>query len=177
MSRESRKKLIADIERKRGSKVIAYVTSDRHGHRAMIMGDVVSLLHEHILALEQAEDAKLDLFLYSRGGQSDVPWMIVSMFRECSREGSFSVLIPYRAHSAATVIAMGADEIVMTRKAELGPIDITIQGGPYNPKDEDSKQRLPVSVEDVMGYFSLMDRVGCDRPDDKRHGFELLTNE
>lgn len=176
MTRENRKEIIQEIEKKRGSKVITYVTSDRSGLSVPIAGDVVSLIHEHILALKEEERAKLDFFLYSRGGQSDVPWTIVSMFREYSQEGSFSVLIPYRAHSGATVIALGADEIVMTKKAELGPIDITINSGPYNPTEKDSKQRLPISVEDVTGYFSLLERVGCERPDEKMKGFELVTN-
>ena len=176
MSREKRQEIIQKIEEKRGSKVITYVTSDRPGLSVPIMGDVVSLIHEHILALKEEERAKLDFFIYSRGGQSDVPWAIVSMFREYSQKGSFSVLIPYRAHSAATVIALGADEIVMTKKAELGPIDITISSGPYNPTEKDSHQRLPISVEDVTGYFSLLERVGCERPNEKMKGFELLTN-
>jgi len=176
MSRENRKKIIQEIEKKRCSKVITYVTSDRLGHSSQIAGDVVSLIHEHILALKEEERAKLDFFIYSRGGQSDVPWTIVSMFREYSQKGSFSVLIPYRAHSAATVIALGADEIVMTKKAELGPIDITIYSGPYNPTEKDTHQRLPISVEDVTGYFSLLEKVGCERPDEKMKGFELLTN-
>lgn len=176
MSNQNRKKIIQEIEKKRGSKVIAYVTSDRLGLSVQIMGDVVSLIHEHILALKEEERAKLDFFIYSRGGQSDVPWAIVSMFREYSKKGSFSALIPYRAHSAATVIALGSDEIVMGKKAELGPIDITIGGGPYNPTEKNSSQRLPISVEDVTGYFSLLEKVGCERPDEKMKGFELLTN-
>lgn len=177
MPRADRKQIIREIEEKRESRVITYVTSDRPGLGVRIMGDVVSIIHKHILALDQDDRNKLDLFLYSRGGQSDVPWTIVSMFREYSHEGSFSVLIPYRAHSAATVIALGADEIVMTKKAELGPIDITISRGPYNPKNEETKEPLPVSVEDVMGYFSLMEKIGCERPAEKRAGFELLTND
>lgn len=95
------------------------MTSDREGLSASILGDVVSILHEHILATDYHQRGKLDLFIYSRGGDSDVPWSIVSMFREYCKKGSFSVLIPYRAHSAATVISLGADEIVMTKKRLL----------------------------------------------------------
>jgi hypothetical protein len=175
MSREQRNALIESIEKKRKSKVIAYVTSDRRGLEVQIASDVVPILHEHILAIPEAERSKLDLFLYSRGGHGDVPWSIVSMFREYCQQGSFSVLIPYRAHSAATVIALGADEIVMTRKSELGPIDTTIVG-PYNEKDEDTKQRLPISVEDVKGYFSLLEELGCERADEKMNAFELLSD-
>ena len=177
MPRGKRTQLIAAIEKKRNSKVIAYVTSDRPGMAALIAGDVVSLLHEHILALDPKERKTLDLFLYSRGGASDVPWAVVSMFREYCVEGSFSVLLPYRAHSAATLIALGADEIVMTKKAELGPIDITIQTGPYNPTDSKTNQRLPLSVEDVTGYFGLVERVGCERPEEKLQAFDRLASQ
>jgi len=176
MSREKRVEIIREIERKRGSKVIAYVTSDRQNLSVPIESDVISIIHNHILALGKTDDIKLDLFIYSRGGQSDVPWTIVSMFREYAKKGSFSVLIPYRAHSAATVISLGADEIIMTQKAELGPIDITIGSGPYNPIDKDSHKRLPISVEDVRGYFSLLEKIGCVEPEERMQGFELLTN-
>lgn len=177
MSRESRIKLIGEIEKKRNSKVITYITSDRPRLSSGIAGDIVSIIHEHILGFDPSERKKIDLFIYSRGGNSDVPWSLVSMFREYCEEGSFSVLIPYRAHSAATVISLGADEIVMTKKAELGPIDITLQDSPYNPKDEDSKQRLPVSVEDVMGYFALLEKIKCNRIEDKMKGFEQISSK
>jgi len=177
MSRDSRKTLIKEIETKRKSKVITYITSDRINLQVPIMPDVVSIIHDHILALPEGERSKLDLFIYSRGGASDVPWTLVSMFREYCHKGSFSVLIPYRAHSAATVICLGADEIVMTKKAELGPIDATIGQGPYNPTEGNTRSRLPVSVEDVTGYFALLDRFGCERPDEKMRGFEALTKK
>jgi len=177
MPRESTKALIREIEKKRNSKVIAYITSDRQNLQHGISADAVSVLHEHILAIDPQERSKLDLFLYSRGGESDTPWTIVSMFRECSKEGMFSVLIPYRAHSAATVIALGADEIIMTEKAELGPIDITIERGPYNPTEGSTPQRLPISVEDVTGYFALLAKIGCKNPEEKLKGFEQLTNK
>lgn len=175
MSRDERKTLIKQIEEKRGSKVIAYITNDRYNQP--INPDVVPIIHKHIMALDHSKEEKLDLFIYSRGGNSDTPWAIVSMFREYAQTGSFSVLIPYRAHSAATVIAVGADEIVMSKKAELGPIDITMPNGPYNPTEKNSNQRLPVSVEDVMGYFSLLKKVGCATPEETMKGFELLTKK
>jgi ClpP class serine protease len=99
------------------------------------------------------------------------------MFREYSEEGLFSILVPYRAHSAATVMCLGADEIVMTKKAELGPIDITIISGPYNPTEKDSNQRLPVSVEDVMGYFTFLEKIECEESAQKMGAFEQLTSK
>ncbi|MBI3849642.1 MAG: hypothetical protein HY298_05045 [Verrucomicrobia bacterium] len=175
MGLAERRALIEAIEKKRGSKLIAYVTSDRPGFAAQIAGDVVSIIHDHILGFNEAERSKLDLFLYSRGGHSDVPWALVSMFRQYCHRGSFSVLVPYRAHSAATVICLGADEILMTKKGELGPIDATMASGPYNPTEGNTPNRLPVSVEDVNGYFALLDRVGCERPSEKMEGFKEMT--
>lgn len=176
MSREKRKEIISRIEDKRKSKVITYITSDREGLSVPIAGDVSPIIHDHILELKENKKEKFDFLIYSRGGQSDVPWTIVSMFREYSQKGFFSVLIPYKAHSAATAIALGADEIVMTKKAELGPIDITILSGPYNPIEQNSKKRLPISVEDVTGYFSLLKKIGCIKNEEKMKSFELLSN-
>ena len=170
-----RRALIEAIEKRRASKVITCVTSDRLNLAAMIAGDVVSIIHDHILEFKEAERSKLDLFLYSRGGHSDVPWALVSTLRQYCHKGSFSVLVPYRAHSAATVICLGADEILMTKKGELGPIDATMATGAYNPTEGNTLNRLPVSVEDVNGYFALLDRVGCERPSEKMEGFQELT--
>ena len=173
MAREERLKLLRRIARKRGSKVIAFVTSDRPNLYAQIQGDVISVLHNHITDVHKGSDQKLDLFIYSRGGNSDVPWSLVSMFREYIPEGHFGVLVPYRAHSAATMIAIGADEIVMGRKAELGPIDITMRG-PYNEKDAANAPN-PISVEDVMGYFKLLDRAGIQTEGAKVQAFADLS--
>ncbi len=82
-----------------------------------------------------------------------VPWRLVSMIREhCDK---FSVLIPYKAHSAATMISLGADEIVMSDLSELSPIDPST-ANVFNPADPANAQnRIPISVEDVMAYFDL----------------------
>jgi len=83
-----------------------------------------------------------------------VPWRLVSMIREYC-DNKFSVLIPYKAHSAATMIALGADEVVMTDLSELSPIDPST-ANIFNPTDPLNPQnKIPISVEDVMAYFDL----------------------
>ena len=67
----------------------------------------------------------------------------------------FSVLVPYKAHSAATMIALGADEIVMSDLSEISPIDPST-ANVFNPQDpQNAQNRIPISVEDVMAYFDL----------------------
>ena len=147
-----KKVLIQQLEEFRNSKVITYLTSDRqcpvNAHVAM---DVVPLISKQLQAIGKTEN--IDLFLYSTGGDTMVPWRLVSMIREyCDK---FSVLVPYKAHSAATMIALGADEVVMSGLSELSPIDPST-ANVFNPQDPQNPQvKIPISVEDVMAYFDL----------------------
>lgn len=153
MSRENRIGLINKIQELRGSNVLVYFTGDRPPIGSRIAEDAVRPLYKHLLALAEAATGrqKIDLFLYNRGGDVSVPWRIVTMIREFCEE--FCVLIPYKAHSAATMISLGADQIVMGKKAELSPIDPTlvrtIIGEATVPPPE-------ISVEDVSSYISFM---------------------
>jgi hypothetical protein len=141
--------LIKQIQDLRDSKVITYITGDRQPINSIIAEDAVRPLYEHLLSI--GESKRIDLFIYSRGGDVSVPWRIVSMFREFCNE--FSVLVPYKAYSAATLICLGADKIIMGKKAELGPIDPTLRkmsiGEVAGPPQE-------ISVEDVNSYVSFV---------------------
>ena len=147
------KELIEKIEEKRQSKVIVYFTGDRRPFvGAQIAEDAVRPLYDHLLSLEFREDKKrIDLFLYSRGGDVSVPWRIVSMIREFCDE--FNVLIPYRAQSAATLLSMGADNIIMGKKAELGPIDPTLVKATIG---ETAAPPQEIAVEDVNSFLSFV---------------------
>ena len=147
-----KKQLIQQIEGLRKSRVITYLTSDRQGPvNARIAMDVVPIISKQLRTISKTQN--IDLFLYSTGGDTMVPWRLVSMIREyCDK---FSVLVPYKAHSAATMVALGADEIVMSDLSELSPIDPST-ANVFNPQDPQNPQnRIPISVEDVMAYFDL----------------------
>lgn len=144
--------IIEKLEKERGSKVIVYFTGDRHPFGSRIAEDAVRPLYEHLLNLEFKEKSKIiDLFLYSRGGDVSVPWRITSMIREFCDE--FNVLIPYKAQSAATLLSLGADNIIMGKKAELGPIDPTLVKSSVG---EGSLPRQEISVEDVNSFLSFI---------------------
>lgn len=93
----------------------------------------------------------IDLFLYSRGGDVSVPWRIASMLREFC--GEFNVLVPYKAQSAATLLSLGADNIIMSKKAELGPIDPTLVKATIG---EGALPHQEISVEDVNSFLSFI---------------------
>ena len=82
----SRREIIRQIQENRGSIVITYFTSDRRFANANIAEDAVRPLYEHLLVSGNVE--KIDLFLYSRGGDVSVPWRIISMARQFCDEFS-----------------------------------------------------------------------------------------
>jgi len=148
----SKNDLIKKIEVNRESKVITYLTSDRQGPvNARVAMDIIPIISEQLRKI--GKTTKIDLFLYTAGGDTMVPWRLVSMIREyCD---TFSVLVPYKAHSAGTMIALGADEIVMSDLSEISPIDPST-ANVFNPSDPTNPQnKIPISVEDVIAYFDL----------------------
>lgn len=168
--------LIKKIEELRNSKVICYLTSLRPNVVGNIADDAVRVIFDHLLLMPARPVEKLDVFLCSNGGAGTVPWRLVPLFREFA--DSFNVLIPFRAYSAATLLALGADEIVAHPFAELGPIDPTVQNE-FNPLSEDqSGRRLGIGVEDVRAYVSFIKTtVGITHEDELIRAIEILAQK
>ena len=61
---------------------------------------------------------RADFMIVSYGGDPMVAWRIMSLLRE--RGIAVAVLIPQSAYSAATLLALGANEIVMHPNGHLG---------------------------------------------------------
>ena len=162
MHEQERLKLIREIEDRRGSRLITYITIDRLGSNAgSVMLEDVRTLERHIQLCLSRSTRKLDLFLHTPGGYAIVPWALVSLFREYLGHRTFNVLIASRAFSAGTKIALGADEIVMTAGANLGPVDSQIGNG--------------IGVEDLRNYFTMAESLGLGSLRDKREQFKILS--
>lgn len=165
--------LIKKLEQLRGSKVICYLTSLRPNVSAQMAEDAVRVFFDHLATLPNRKVEKLDIFLCSNGGSGTVPWRLVSLFREFAK--SFNVLIPFRAYSAASLLALGADEIVMHPFAELGPIDPTVAND-FNPVEQG--RRLGISVEDVTAYVNFIkETVGITHEDELIKAIEILAGK
>jgi hypothetical protein len=177
MSSEERLNALKELESLCGSQVIAYVTGDRHPTAAQISDEAVRLLYEHLNAIGPQD--RINLFLYTRGGELVAPPRIVHLFREYAK--AFYVLVPYRAHSAGTSICLGADFIVMGKMAELTPVDPTT-ANPFNPQavqgdPRDPMTKIPISVEDVEAYLLLAsERAKLVSEQEKIEVFRALTS-
>lgn len=144
--------VIRELEASRSSRVVCFATSDRKGQETQIGNDALPVVYEHLAAIGTVP--QLDLLLYSRGGDTLTGFTLARALREFG--GRISVLVPFRANSCATLIALGADDVVMGPFGELSPIDPSITT-PHGPTIDQGGQQafIPVSVEDVANYFAL----------------------
>jgi len=137
--------------------------------------DSIRKIFDHLKSVKNAKKSgKIDLFLHSNGGDGTVPWRLVTLIREYADR--FCVLVPYKAFSAATLTALGANEIVMHPMGMLGPTDPTVTN-PFNPPDPQNPARLAgISVEDVTAYIALIkEDAGIHHEDELVQAFKLLA--
>ena len=169
--------LIHKIENKTNSRLLVYITGDRRGLETKIAFDTFPFIFQHLA--QMGYQKKISLYLYSTGGITMAGYALVNLIREyCD---SFDVIIPFKALSCATLIALGADNIILTRMAQLSPIDPSVQSplGPVPQKVHPGYARgpIPVSVEDVIGYLDLAKDQGLKREESLLKVFENLSNK
>lgn len=173
MTYQSRSALVTSIEEELGCRVLAYVTGDRPGLQTQISAEQLVQFPRHLTAIGDVDT--LALLLYTHGGETHAAWPIVNFLREHCK--TLVVLVPFWAHSCGTLIALGADRIIMSRYGTLSPIDPTV-ANQFNPPDPANPQaRIPISVEDVMAYVELADKQGGDDPTQRQAAFARLAQE
>ena len=150
MDYPKRQGLYQQIEKDRDTKVLSFITSDRKNMETVIAQDCID---PFVDLLEKIGPTKrISLLLHTNGGHTLAAWRLVNLIRMFCDE--LEVLIPFKALSAGTLMSIGADRVVMTKQAALGPIDPSVNN-PLNPQANiggQSKQ-VPVSVESVRGYL------------------------
>ena len=120
-----RQRLIAKIERQRGSRVILMV------HRQETMRPLGFPLFRYIDIHDAEEvlraihmtdpEVPIDLILHTPGGLVLAALQIARAVKK--HPGKVTVFVPHHAMSGGTLIALAADEIVMSEHAVLGPVD------------------------------------------------------
>ena len=106
-----------------GRRLAIYYT-DCDGPAQIDQGDDKYLLE----VLRDCHNGQVDLLLETNGGFTDATEKVVSILR--SQTSDLRVIVPKRAKSNGTLIALAAKEIVMGACSELGPIDPNIVVGP-----------------------------------------------
>lgn len=109
------------------------------GHTAFVLNKVLRKL-QHI--------KHLDVFLESGGGDIDSAYKILHLFKAYAEK--ITVIVPFYAKSAASLIALGADELLVCKAGELGPID---------PQVRDPQTNLFVPAHSIKETMSFIDEV------------------
>ena len=138
--------IIAAIQKQIGRKLLVYWTSDRG---SVCDNDVVAL-YEIFKHIGRSED--IDLFIKSNGGDVEASLRLVNLMREYNTR--VHALVPLESASAATMIALGADEISMGPLAHLTAIDSSLVHD-MSPIDERNNRRVSVSQDELARIVSL----------------------
>lgn len=118
-----RRKYVRELHELTGRAVITYSTAflearPMHPDTLTIhLGDVAGFME----AVSNITERELDLILHSPGGSAEAAESIVDYLR--TRFDHIRVFVPLAAMSAATMMSLAADEIVMGAHSQLGPID------------------------------------------------------
>lgn len=128
----ARQKALTRIEERRGTRVIMLV------HRQETMSLLGFPLFRY-LDVNDAEqvlravhltdpDRPIDLVLHTPGGLVLPSLQIARAIKR--HRGKVTVVVPHYAMSGGTLVALAADEIVMSEDAALGPVDPQLGGSP-----------------------------------------------
>lgn len=153
LGRTERIQYLKTIEQNRGSRVLVLCTGDRQGLETRIAFDVLPFVFEHLTKMGKMK--KLDLFMYSPGGLTMAGYGLANLVSEFCE--SFNAIVPFKALSTATLIALGAEEILMTKFGQLSPIDPSVEHvlGPLVKVSATQEARVPINVEDALSYLDL----------------------
>jgi len=131
--RYERQSFIKEIERATGRRLLVYIANLSHPDSAITREDIAPF-NEIVSSLDDHCD--VDLLIESPGGDPNAAETLVHTLLAKTRH--LRVVVPQAAKSAATLISLAADEIVMSDTSELGPIDPqisipTVFGYQYRP--------------------------------------------
>ncbi len=150
---EERVCLIERLEQLRGSKVLVYFSYTQ------LNDNILVPLYKQLKEIGHTK--KIDLVLHSYDGVVDTSYKVVMLIREFCEE--FAVIVPTVAKSAASMLVLGADEIVMGPISELGPIDPLVK----HPVFQDTL----VPVQAVWHCLDYLQRSLINSPDPKVTSF------
>jgi ClpP class serine protease len=125
MLEAARLRLLRDLEKKRGSRVIGLI--HRQETMALLGFPVFRYINiedseEVLRAIKMTDDdVPIDLILHTPGGLVLAAEQIAHAL--CRHRAKVTIFVPHYAMSGGTLLALAADEIMMDENAVLGPVD------------------------------------------------------
>jgi len=172
----TRRRLIAKIEKQRGSRVILLV--HRQETMSLLGFPIFRYIDIHdseevMRAIELTDPGvPLDIVLHTPGGLVLASLQIARALQQ--RKGEVRVIIPHYAMSGGTLIALAADEIIMSQHAVLGPVDPQL--GQY-PAASIMSVLEKKPIEEIDDQTLILADVGAKAIQQVRQSvFELLSS-
>ena len=120
-----RREKISDVEKISDIPLVVYAADFTDENKAAQYGAGLQIDLEDKTGFSQAlsdiKDGPLDVLLHSPGGSPSAAESIVKLLR--SRFDPIRFIVPHTAKSAATMLALSGNEILLGEIGELGPID------------------------------------------------------
>jgi hypothetical protein len=113
--------LIKEIEKITNRRLLVYIADIRKPEGMLSPEDKTGFSD----LIEDVKEEEVDLLINSPGGFAEVAEVIVNMLR--ARFKSVRFAIPNMAKSAATLLVLSGDELIMDARSELGPIDPQVE--------------------------------------------------
>jgi len=161
-----RKACYTDIETVRERPLIIYASKfiDSSAPGAPILIDLNDVDGFTDLVNHIKESDSVDVLIHSPGGRPDATERIVYLLRSRFREVNF--LIPHSAYSAATMLALSGNNIILHPSASLGPIDPQINGIPARSIKRGFEKVKRIIMEEgpeaLPAYIPLIEKYSLD---------------
>ena len=160
-----RKPIIERLQQRLKAKVIIYTASPYHPVPQIMIQDVPSF-EDLLRSVAGAEEGYL--MINSPGGDGNAAEKLLTMCRERFTK-TFNVIVPDYAKSAATMVALGSDKILMGYLSELGPIDPQIRIAPFPGRTiparsfldglEMIRKKIREKGDPVQMYFPMLSQI------------------
>jgi len=125
-SEKRSREIVTEVENIIEKRALFYFASEAGIDEGSLITDEDAFVIENLLSVP-TEKKDLVLVLHSNGGLAISAERIIGVCRSyCKKQGAgnkFLVLIPKKAKSAGTILALGAHNIYLRETAELGPVD------------------------------------------------------
>jgi ClpP class serine protease len=162
---QTRRDKLAKLQSRRRSRVIAIVHREEilPGFGFPIRGVIRQDDAEHVLAAIRATPPTkpLDIILHTPGGVILHTLQIARAIK--AHPARKTVFVPHLAMSGGTLIALAADEIVMSDHAVLGPIDPQIAGAPAASWVKVAREKPIAAVQDETLLLADMSQKVLDQ--------------
>ena len=157
--------VIGELAQRLGGPLVAYW----NGSRGSVCHNDVVALHDVLGRLGQHET--IHLFLKSDGGSGQVSLRLVNLLRQhCKR---LVALVPLECASAATMIAIGADRILMGPTAYLTAVDTSLNHA-LSPVDRHNDS-VSVSLNELQRVIRLWrEQQGEDKENADKSLFQYV---